>query len=77
LAYNENGIAMLLNPSRPTWILLVFGSVIGVAAAITIVATGGPTERLTRTMTFGIYALAIGVLVAEVVSRVIEANAGT
>jgi hypothetical protein len=46
---------MFLNLSKPTWILLVFGSVIGVAAAITIVAAGGPTQRLTRTMTFGIY----------------------
>ncbi|HEY7502142.1 MAG TPA: hypothetical protein VH740_26715 [Vicinamibacterales bacterium] len=49
--------------------MVVISIVLGISAAVWIVRVGGPSERLGETWAFGLYALAIGVVLAEVIQR--------
>lgn len=49
--------------------LLGAGVLVGIAAAVWIVVTGGPTTRLTKTWQFGFWCLVAAVLLAQIVSR--------
>lgn len=52
----------------PRWALWVIGILVGAIVSVAIVWSGGPTDRLTRVWDFGVRALIIGVLVAEVIN---------
>ena len=52
--------------------LLVIGLAAGIAASVWIVRSGGPSERLTAAWAFGFYALICGVVVVEIIIRLIR-----
>jgi hypothetical protein len=56
----------------PKWVLGLIGAVIGLGAAVFLARDGGPSAELTATWRFGLWALAAGVLVAEIVSRILK-----
>ena len=52
--------------------LLVIGLAAGIAATVWMVRSGGLSERLTAAWAFGFYALICGVVVAEIIIRLIR-----
>ena len=58
--------------TTPTWLLASVGVLCSLVAAATIVALGGPSDRLTATWAFGLHALAAGVIAAEVIARILK-----
>ena len=51
--------------------LLRIAVAIGIGVSVWIVKAGGPTERLTATWMFGLRALVLGVIVAEIITQIL------
>lgn len=49
---------------------------VGIAVTVWIVNAGGPTERLTYTWVVGLRTLTVGVIVAEIVTRLLKRRDG-
>jgi hypothetical protein len=50
--------------------LVLIAVAIGIAVSVWVVRAGGPSDHLTRTWVFGLHALAVGVVAAEIITRI-------